>query len=95
MADHPAPTFDEVVEKQRAANQAHNRVEELRHSLGPPTEHKWTKEQTVTYETAWRAWRDLDREAQSTLAEYATERGRSRQEVQADVETTVRSRDGE
>ena len=93
MADHAAPTFDEVVERQRAANQAHNRVEELRHSLGPPTEHKWTKEQTVTYETAWRAWRDLDREAQSTLAEYAAERGQPRQEVQVDVETAVRSRD--
>ncbi|WP_405608346.1 hypothetical protein [Streptomyces sp. NBC_00076] len=95
MADDAAPTFDEVVEKQRAADQAHNRVEELRHSLGPPTEHKWTRQQTVTYETAWRAWRDLDREAQSTLAEYARTRGRARQEVQEDVQTAVRSRDSE
>jgi hypothetical protein len=82
--------FEEVVEKQRAAEQARNRVEELRHSFGPPTERKWTKQQTTTYETAWRAWRDLDRDAQAALAQYAKERGRSRQEVRADVETAVR-----
>ncbi|MFI6932007.1 hypothetical protein [Streptomyces sp. NPDC050287] len=90
MAEHMVHVFEEVVEKQRAAEQAHNRVEELRHSFGPPTEHKWTKQQTATYETAWRAWRDLDRDAQAALAQYAKERGRSRQEVQADVETAVR-----
>ncbi|MDH6622471.1 hypothetical protein M2271_000258 [Streptomyces sp. LBL] len=90
MAEHKAYVFEEVVEKQRTAEQAHHRVEELRHSFGPPTEHKWTRQQTATYETAWRAWRDLDRDAQATLAEYAKERGRSRQEVQADVETAVR-----
>jgi predicted P-loop ATPase len=89
MAEHKVHTFEELVEKRRAADQAHNRVEELRHSFGPPAEHKWTKEQTATYETAWRAWRDLDREAQSTLTEYAKELGRSRHDVQSDVETAV------
>jgi hemerythrin-like domain-containing protein len=93
MADRMTHTFDELVEKQRAADQAHNRVEELRHSYGPPTEHKWTRQQTTTYETALRAWRDLDRDARAALTEYAKERGRSRREVQAEVETAVRRRD--
>jgi hypothetical protein len=79
MAEHKVHTFEELVEKRRAADQAHNRVEELRHSFGPPAEHKWTKEQTATYETAWRAWRDL---GQRGL-------GRSRHDVQSDVETAV------
>jgi hypothetical protein len=90
MAEHKVHAFEELVEKRRAADQAHNRVEELRHSLGPPTEHKWTKEQTATYETAWRAWRDLDREAQAALTGYAKERGRPWQEVRTDVERAVR-----
>lgn len=77
------------MQKQRAAEQAHNRVDELRHSYGPPAEVQWTKQQTVTYETAWRAWRDLDRDVQSAVTEYAKERGRPRQEVQADVQTAA------
>ncbi|MER5209661.1 hypothetical protein ABT063_03475 [Streptomyces sp. NPDC002838] len=81
--------FDELVEKQRAADQAHNRVDELRHTYGPPAAHKWTKQQTVTYETAVRAWRDLDRDVQSAVTEYSKERGRPRREVQADVQTAV------
>jgi len=83
--------FDELVEKQRAAEQAHNRVEELRHSYGPPTHQGgWTGRQSDTYETAWRAWRDLAREAQTSVSEYAKESGKPRNEVQADVNQTVR-----
>ncbi|MEV0638319.1 hypothetical protein AB0I77_25920 [Streptomyces sp. NPDC050619] len=82
--------FEELVEKQRAADQAHQQVDELRHAYGPPTEHEWTKQQTATYETALRAWRDLDRDVQSALAQYAKERGRSRPEVQTEVESAVR-----
>jgi hypothetical protein len=82
--------FDELVEKQRAADQAHTRVEELRHSYGPPTQQGgWTGQQTSTYETAWRAWRDLAREAQSSVTEYAKESGKSRNEIEADVRQTV------
>lgn len=81
--------FEELVEKQRAADQAHNRVDELREAYGAPAEHKWTKQQSVTYETAWRAWRDLDRDIQSAVAEYAKAQGRSRHEVEADVKTAV------
>ncbi|MFJ1967746.1 hypothetical protein ACIO93_03660 [Streptomyces sp. NPDC087903] len=86
-------TFEELVEKRRAADQAHSRVDELRQSFGPPTEHKWTRQQTATYETAWRAWRDLDRDLRSAMAEYAKEQGRPRQEVEKEVQTTVRRTD--
>ncbi len=77
------------MEKQRAADQAHHRVDDLRHAYGPPAEHKWSKKQTTTYETAWRAWRDLDRDIRSAMAEYAKEQHRPRQEVETDVKTAV------
>ncbi|MCX5053895.1 MULTISPECIES: hypothetical protein [unclassified Streptomyces] len=83
--------FDELVEKQRAADQAHHRVEELRRSYGPPTQQGgWTGQQTDTYETALRAWRDLAREAQTSVTEYAKETGTPRNEVEADVSERVR-----
>lgn len=81
------------MEKRRAADQAHSRVDELRRSYGPPTEHKWTRHETATYETALRAWRDLDRDLRSALAEYAKEQGRPRQEVEREVQTAVRRSD--
>lgn len=89
MADRGRHAFDELVEKRRAADQAHRRVDELRGSYGPPTEHQWTERQSTTYETALRAWRDLDREAQSAVREYADEQGRPPQQVRADVETAA------
>lgn len=79
---------------QRAADHAHNRVEELRDTYGPPTAHPWTEQQTSTYETAWRAWRDLARDVQTAVTEYAREQGQSRQEVEADVKKAVRHPDG-
>lgn len=82
-------TFEELVEKQRAADQAHHRVEDLSRAYGPPAEHKWSKKQTLTYETAFRAWRDLDRDIRSAVAEFAKEQGRARQQVEADVRTAV------
>lgn len=75
---------------QRAADQAHNRVEELRDAYGPPTTAPWTAQQTSTYETAWRAWRDLARDIQAAVTAYAREQGQSRQEVEADVKKAVR-----
>ncbi|WP_443044689.1 hypothetical protein [Streptomyces sp. DHE17-7] len=53
--------------KRRAADQARHRVETLRDSYGPPTQHQWTPRQSETYETAVRAWRDLDRDAQTAM----------------------------
>jgi hypothetical protein len=84
-------TFHELVEKQRAADQAHIRVEELQHSYGPPTQPGgWSGQQADTYETARRAWRDLAREARTSVAEYAKESGKPRSEVETDVEQEVR-----
>ncbi|MFF9275043.1 hypothetical protein [Streptomyces griseosporeus] len=80
-----AHTFDELVAMQRAANEAHARVEKLRDSYGAPTAAPWTGEQHGTYETAWRAWRDLARDVQASVTEYARDEGRPRNEVEAEV----------
>ena len=84
-----AHTFDELVEKQRAAHLAHHQVDELRSSYGPPTQHKWTAQETDIYETALRAWRDLERDARAAVAEYAKEQGRPRNEIEAELEKIV------
>jgi len=81
-----AHTFEELVEKQRAADQARARVKEMRDALGAPAHEPWTEAQTETYETAWRAWRDLSRDAQTAAGEYAKDEGLDRAEVVADVE---------
>ncbi|MQY34185.1 hypothetical protein SRB17_21510 [Streptomyces sp. RB17] len=80
-----AHTFDELVQKQRAADAAHATVEDLRDAYGPPAERRMTGAQSGTYETALRAWRDLDRDVQSALSEFAKETGRPRPEVEAEV----------
>ncbi|MET9832159.1 hypothetical protein ABZ078_23310 [Streptomyces sp. NPDC006385] len=85
-----ARTFDELVAMQRAADQAHTRVEELRDRYGPPAHTPWTQLQTDTYETAWRAWRDLARDVQGAVTAYAKEQGTSRHEVEEDVKRAVR-----
>jgi hypothetical protein len=95
MAEPGEHAFEELVEKQRAADQAHHRVDELRRSYGPPTGTMWTQQQTATYETAMRAWRDLDSDARNAMTQYAKAQGRSRQEVQRDVETAVRRQEPE
>ncbi|NEY33964.1 hypothetical protein GTU99_17455 [Streptomyces sp. PRKS01-65] len=71
--------------KRRAADQAHHRVEELRRSYGPPTQNLWTQRQSHTYETAVRAWRDLDRDAQAAVTGYAKESGQARETVEGQV----------
>ncbi|WP_030420492.1 hypothetical protein VM636_00725 [Streptomyces sp. SCSIO 75703] len=68
-----AHTFEELVHKRRAADQAYHRVEELRDSYGPPTQQQWTARQSHTYETALRAWRDLDRDVRTAMTEYVKE----------------------
>ncbi|MEU9735075.1 hypothetical protein [Streptomyces sp. NPDC048002] len=85
-------TFEELIEKQRAADLAHRRVEELRAQYGPPAEvGGWSQTQTQTYDTAWRAWRDLAREAHTSVAEYAKEQGAARGDVEARVADVVRN----
>ena len=84
-----AHTFEELVEKQRAAQAARAQVQEMRDSLGAPAHEPWTETQTDTYETAWRAWRDLARDAQAALNEYAKDEGLDRARVEADVQRTA------
>jgi hypothetical protein len=62
-----AHTFEELVEKQRAADQAHATVQALRDQGDPPA-----------YETAWQAWRDLARDVQAAVTEHAKEQGAMR-----------------
>ncbi|MGW4172911.1 hypothetical protein ACWEGX_39095 [Streptomyces chartreusis] len=82
--------FQELVAKERAAEQAHSRVEELRGMYGPPTRQGgWSPRQTETYNTALRAWRDLAREVQVALADYARERGETRSDVEKQVQQAV------
>ncbi|GAA2924233.1 hypothetical protein GCM10010524_62060 [Streptomyces mexicanus] len=84
-------TFEELVALQRAADEAHTRVEQLRRTYGPPAQERWTGLQSETYETAWRAWRDLARDLQAALSEYANVERRPRPEVEAEVERAARS----
>lgn len=79
------------MEKQRAADEAHARVEALRDAYGAPTAAPWSDIQTDTYETAWRAWRDLARDVQATVTEYAKDEGRPRNDVEAQVKTAAKT----
>lgn len=79
-------TFEELVEKQRAADDAQATVREMREALGAPAHEPWTETQTDVYETAWRAWRDLARDVQAAVNEYAKDQDLDRAEVTADVE---------
>ncbi|MFK4547578.1 hypothetical protein RKD29_007174 [Streptomyces tendae] len=88
-----AHTFEELVQKRRAADLAQHRVEELRDSYGPPTQHRWTPRQSDTYETAVRAWRDLDRDARTAMAEYVKEGGQSRHKIEARLRKAVQEDD--
>ncbi|WP_367038863.1 hypothetical protein [Streptomyces sp. Je 1-332] len=83
------PTFEELVEMQRAAEAAHTQAEQLRDQYGPPTLHPWSEQQTQTYETAWRAWRDLTRDVQSAVTEYAKNQGEARQDTEARLKKAV------
>ncbi|MFF3346451.1 hypothetical protein [Streptomyces sp. NPDC002779] len=86
-----AHTFEELIQKQRAADEAHRRVEALLVQYGPATHiGGWSGMQRQTYNTAWRAWRDLERDAHTAIAEYAREQGASLSGVEAEVAASVR-----
>ncbi|WP_130441001.1 hypothetical protein [Streptomyces sp. BK239] len=86
-----AHTFEELVEKQRAADEAHARVLHLRDTYGAPTAATWSEIQSDTYETAWRAWRDLARDVRSAMTDFAKEAGRPRTDVEAEVRRAAKS----
>ncbi|MFD5495177.1 hypothetical protein ACFYY3_27060 [Streptomyces sp. NPDC001812] len=85
-----ADTFEELVAKQRAADEAHVRVRHLQETYGPPTQTRWSGQQTSTWETAWRAWRDLARDVQLAVSEFARAEGKPRHVVEAEVKQAVR-----
>lgn len=85
-----ADTFEELVAKQRAADEAHVRVRHLQETYGPPTQTRWSGQQTSTWETAWRAWRDLARDVQLAVNEFARAEGKPRHVVEAEVKQAVR-----
>ncbi|WP_340376829.1 hypothetical protein U5640_18280 [Streptomyces sp. SS7] len=84
-------TFEELVAMQRLADETHTRVEELRDAYGPPTATPWSETQTETYETAWRAWRDLARDVQAAVTVYAKDEGRPRSDVEAEVKQAAKT----
>ncbi|MCX5368663.1 hypothetical protein OG613_26935 [Streptomyces sp. NBC_00015] len=86
-----AHTFEELVEKQRAADEAHARVEALRDTYGAPTATPWPEIQTDTYETAWRAWRDLARDVQAAVTEHAKDENRPRNDIEAEVKRAAKT----
>jgi hypothetical protein len=47
----------------------------LRERFGPPATEPWSEAQTTMYETAWRAWRDLERDRQEAITQYAKNEG--------------------
>jgi hypothetical protein len=72
-------TFEELLDKQRAADQAHATVQALRGQGDPPA-----------YEAAWQTWRDLARDVQAAVTEHAKEQGAMRAGVELDVKRAVR-----
>jgi hypothetical protein len=80
-----AHTLDELIQMQRAADQAHTQVLALRDQYGRPTQVEWTDEQTLTYEQAWRDWRQLAVGVQAAVTEYAEAEKKSRFEIEAAV----------
>ncbi|MEU9157818.1 hypothetical protein AB0D59_46640 [Streptomyces sp. NPDC048417] len=85
-----AHTFDELVEMQRAADEAHGRVLELRDAHGRPTATPWTVEQTEAYETAWLHWRHLAGDVQAAVTAHAGQEDKPRFGVEAAVRAKAR-----
>lgn len=80
-----AHTFEELVQMQHTADRAHSHVLALRDQYGRPSAVEWTDEQTVTYEQAWKAWREQAGVVQAAVTEHAKDEGKSRHEVEAAV----------
>lgn len=74
-----AHTFEELVEKQRAADRAHTTVQALRDQTDP-----------AAYDTAWQTWRDLAQDVQAAVTEHAKEHGSMRAGVELEVKKLVR-----
>ncbi|WP_330349606.1 hypothetical protein [Streptomyces sp. NBC_00582] len=84
-----AHTFEELVETQQAADQAHAQVLALRDEYGRVTV-EWTDEQNAAYETAWRNWRALAEASQAAVTGHAKDEGAPRYDIEAKVRRAVR-----
>ncbi|MCD7440250.1 hypothetical protein K4B79_18725 [Streptomyces lincolnensis] len=86
-----AHTFEELVEKQRTADQAHAQVLALRDEYGRPAqEGGWSEDQTAAYNKAWEDWRDAAVAIQAAVTDHAEAESRARNEVEADVKRHAR-----
>ncbi|MFG2277533.1 hypothetical protein ACGFNQ_02445 [Streptomyces asoensis] len=86
-----AHNFEEIVEKQRAADEAHAQVQVLQEEYGRPTQADgWTDEQTTAYGTAWTTWRALAAEVQAAITEHAKVEGEARYKIEAKVKSVAR-----
>ncbi|MET7607733.1 hypothetical protein [Streptomyces avermitilis] len=85
-----AHTFDELVEMQRAADEAHGRVLELRDAYGRPSATPWTPEQNEAYETAWQNWWKQAGTVQAAVTAHAAAEGKPRFGIEAAVRAAVR-----
>jgi hypothetical protein len=74
-----AHTFEELVDMQRAADQAHATVRALRDQDDAPA-----------FEAAWQAWRDLAQDVQAAVTEHAKEQGAMRAGVELEVKREAR-----
>ncbi|MFE2583011.1 hypothetical protein [Streptomyces sp. NPDC059378] len=82
-----ARTFDELVEMQRAADEAHSRVLELQDAYGRPTATPWSTQQTEEYQRAWQHWRELAGTVQAAVTGHAREQDKPRFDIEAAVRT--------
>ncbi|MFC9682701.1 hypothetical protein [Streptomyces sp. NPDC056948] len=85
-----AQTFEELVQMQRTADEAHTAVEQLTDQHGPPTQTAWTDEQHAAWGTAWQAWLDAARDVQAAVTDHAAEQGAPRNQIEADVKKAAR-----
>ncbi|MGW0869931.1 hypothetical protein ACWD3Z_05495 [Streptomyces sp. NPDC002740] len=86
-----AHTFEELVEKQRTADEAHAQVQALQDEYGRPTqEGGWTDEQITAYNTSWTGWRTLAADVQAAVTEHAKAESQARYKVEAGVRKTAR-----
>jgi hypothetical protein len=74
-----AHTFEELVDMQRAADQAHAAVRALRN-----------QDDQAAFAAAWQAWRDLAQDVQAAVTEHAKEQSTMRAGVELEVKREAR-----
>ncbi|MFF9244841.1 hypothetical protein ACF1AY_38980 [Streptomyces sp. NPDC014776] len=85
-----AHTFEDLVNMQRTADEAHAEVLRLREEYGRPAASEWSEERTALYGKAWRVWRERAELVQAAVTVFAQAEGRGRYDVEMDVKKAVR-----